>query len=120
VSALRPRLHAGTYVFVCVAPQVDASGLEVVASILEAEGRTLVLPEAQALERGFEALWRGCWITLDADTSLAMVGLTARFAGALADAGIACNVLAGAHHDHLFVPPERGEDAVAILSRLAI
>ena len=47
-----------------------------------------------------------------------MVGLTARFAGALAAAGVACNVIAGACHDHLFVPPEQAEQALAILATL--
>jgi len=47
------------------------------------------------------------------------VGLTAAVAGALAEAGIACNVVAGFHHDHLFVPWERREDALAILSDLS-
>jgi hypothetical protein len=40
--------------------------------------------------------------------------------GALAGAGIACNVVAGYHHDHLFVPWERREEALAILQRLAL
>jgi hypothetical protein len=47
------------------------------------------------------------------------VGLTATVATALAEAGIACNVVAGFHHDHLFVPWERREDALAILSDLS-
>ena len=32
-----------------------------------------------------------------------------------AEAGIACNVIAGFHHDHLFVPAHRGNEALAIL-----
>jgi uncharacterized protein len=34
---------------------------------------------------------------------------------ALADLGIACNVLVGYHHDHLLVPFDRAEEAVAAL-----
>lgn len=118
MSALRPRLHEGVYAFVCVQPEVDTAGWHVVASMLEPEARTLVLPEPEALAAGLEVRWRGRWLTLEAQTSLSMVGLTARFAGALAAAGIACNVIAGACHDHLFVPPEQAEQALAILATL--
>ena len=44
-------------------------------------------------------------------SDLEAVGLTAAFARALADAGIACNVVAGVRPDHLFVPAERAADA---------
>lgn len=47
------------------------------------------------------------------------MGLTAAVSRALADAGLSCNVVAGFHHDHLFVPYEDAEHAVEILRRLA-
>jgi len=118
VSALRPRLHDGVFAFVCVPPDVDTAGWGVVASILEAEGRTLVLPEPDALAAGLEIRWRGRWLTLEAQTSLSMVGLTARFASALAAAGVACNGVAGACHDHVFVPPACAGRALAILAAI--
>ena len=117
-SGLCPRLHDGVYAFVCVPGSVDPAGLDVVVTVAEAEGQTLVLPEAQAVARGFEVQWRGRWITLDTPTELSLVGLTARFASVLAQEGIACNVVAGAHHDHLFVPPEQALRACALLSSL--
>ena len=51
-------------------------------------------------------------------SDLAAVGLTAAFSRALGDAGIACNVIAGVHHDHLIVPAERAGDALAALRAL--
>ena len=54
-------------------------------------------------------------ITLDAESDLDLVGLTAAVAARLKEAGIASNIVAGARHDHLFVPAERGEEAVALL-----
>ena len=36
----------------------------------------------------------------------------------LADAGIACNMLAGYHHDHLLVPVARAGDAISLLRSL--
>ncbi len=59
------------------------------------------------------------WITLTVHSSLEAVGLTAAVANTLASAGIACNVLAGFHHDHLLVPIDRVDDAMAALSRLS-
>jgi hypothetical protein len=40
-------------------------------------------------------------------------------AGQLARAGLSCNVVAGYHHDHLFVPYDRAAEAVQVLDALA-
>ena len=48
-------------------------------------------------------------------SSLAAVGLTAAVAAALADHGISANVVAAFYHDHIFVPAERAEEALAAL-----
>jgi hypothetical protein len=37
----------------------------------------------------------------------------------LAGAGISCNVIAASAHDHLFVPYERGAEALELLRALA-
>ncbi len=58
-------------------------------------------------------------ITLMVHSALDGVGLTAAVSGALAEAGIACNVVAGFHHDHLFVPWDRRDEALERLQRLA-
>lgn len=47
------------------------------------------------------------------------VGLTAAFSSELAGAGISCNVVAGYHHDHLFVPEADAERALAVLRGLS-
>jgi uncharacterized protein len=51
-------------------------------------------------------------------SDLQAVGLTAAFATALGRAGISCNVVAGAQHDHLFVPVEQAGRAMAELQGL--
>jgi hypothetical protein len=40
-------------------------------------------------------------------------------AGALADAGISCNMVAAAWHDHLFVPSAAADEALRLLAKLS-
>lgn len=58
-------------------------------------------------------------ITLQVHSDLEGVGLTAAVSTALSKAGIACNVIAAFHHDHLFVPWERREEALAVLEQVS-
>lgn len=88
------------------------------ATVDEAEGRTLVVTVADAEAAGAPVGFRAAWLTLTVHSALEAVGLTAAFARALGDAGIACNVLAGFHHDHLLVPDDRADEAVAVLAAL--
>ncbi len=113
---LDPELQPGTYVF-CV--DDGRSKVSPVATIREREGLTIVLPREEADQARLPYDLVLAWITLNLQTTLDQVGITARFGTALADAGIACNVIAGFHHDHLFVPAHRGNEALAILRALA-
>ncbi len=56
------------------------------------------------------------WITLRVHSALEAVGLTAAFSAALSREGISANVVAGYFHDHLFVPEDRRDDAMRVLS----
>jgi hypothetical protein len=92
----------------------------VIATIREAEGLTLYVDLAAAEAAGLPVAFRAAWITMSVNSALDAVGFTAAFAGALAQAGIACNVLAGARHDHLFVPIAQAEAAMAALRGLSL
>ena len=118
LNRLNPELHEGTYVFTSVPFDTDINGLSVVASVYEAEGQTLVLPEQQAMQRGFPIQFRCDWITLGVESALDSIGLTAAFARALADQSISCNVVAGTYHDHLFVPLDCTDAALKCLREL--
>lgn len=98
---------------------VDFDTQGVFACIREPEGWTLVLPveQAQRLQLDNEGEYR-C-ISLMVHSSLSAVGLTATVATLLADADIPANLIAGYYHDHLFVPADRAEDALAILRDLS-
>lgn len=118
LATLQPRLNPGAFAFVVAPAEVLTSSAQAVATVREAEGLTLVVPEAAAQAAGWTVHFRAAWITLEVASPLDGPGLTAAVAAALAEAGIACNVIAGVHHDHLFVPADRGPAAMATLQAL--
>ena len=112
---LRPSLHPDPYVFAQVR-EVPPDGP--FAVIREDEGITVVLAQAQADRLGLVYGYVAARITLTIGSDLAAVGLTAEVSRVLAAAGISCNVIAGLHHDHLFVDAARGSEALSLLERL--
>ncbi len=58
-------------------------------------------------------------ISLEVHSSLNAVGLTAALSKALAEADISANIVAALRHDHLFVPWDRREEALARLKALS-
>ena len=88
------------------------------ATVAEAEGLTVVAGLAEMKAVGMDPNpWARISLTIRSD--LSAVGLTATISGALAAAGISANVIAGYHHDHIFVPWERRYDALAVLRELS-
>ncbi|WP_068829263.1 ACT domain-containing protein [Pseudomonas sp. BMS12] len=120
LATLSPRLNPGEFVFCCVSDPNLAAGAEVLGSFRETEGTTLILARSDAERLGLAYDYVAAWITLDVHSALAAVGLTAAFASALGRANISCNVIAGYHHDHLFVAREDAERAMAVLRQLAV
>jgi len=118
LRTLAPQRHPGVYAFVEVPDGTAVAALRPIALFREAEGTTLIVDEQVAQAAGLPVRLRAAWLTLTVASDLQDVGLTAAVAGALADAGIACNVLAAVHHDHLFVPIEQADAALAALAAL--
>lgn len=118
LCTLSPQLHAGVYVYAALAHDCDLGDLPVIATFREAEGLTIIAAEGDARRAGLPILLRVGWITLKVHSDLEAVGLTAAVAQALTDAGISCNVVAAAYHDHLFVPYESAPAALAVLETL--
>jgi hypothetical protein len=118
LSGMRPELNPGRYVYTMAEGGVP-SGVTPVVTVAEQEGLTLVVPQAEADAAGMAYDYVAGWITLRVHSALSAVGLTAAVSRALADAELSCNVVAGFHHDHLFVPYDRAEEAVDVLRRLA-
>jgi len=120
LANMSPELRDGQYVFLSIpgADYGDHAELQPLAAMLENEGLTLVVPKslADAHQHHYDGIFR-C-ITLQVHSSLEAVGLTAAFAKQLTLSGISANVIAGFYHDHLFVPSDDADKAVAALLEL--
>jgi uncharacterized protein len=116
LRGMRPVLHPMPYGFAVGGN--DALLIPPFATVAEDEGLTVVadLAEMRALGLASDPWAR---ISLTVESDLAAVGLTAAFATALGQQGISCNVIAGFHHDHLFVQWDRRADAMAALEALS-
>jgi hypothetical protein len=100
----------------CIVSGVDVPhDVAIQASIVEAEGTTTVIATGDAKRLGIHPDFVAAWLTLEVHSALDAVGLTAVVATALAAEGIPCNVLTGYHHDHLLVPAEQSDVAIAVL-----
>lgn len=120
LRTMRPERLASPYVFASVDPgQAPALWPDAFALIREAEGVTVVLPLEAAERAGLpiESLWAA--ITLTVHSSLNAVGFLAAISARLAAAGVSLNPIAGYFHDHLFVPWDRREQALAVLASFA-
>ena len=91
-----------------LALSAESEGLLVTALVLFQVGFALDCADGSPMRQ----------ISLQVHSSLDGVGLTAAVSGLLAEHGIACNMVAAFHHDHLFVPADRAEEALALLQRL--
>ncbi len=121
LASLNPVLGTDTYVF-CTFPDAvygEFFELSPIGCFQETEGLTLIITEKMARQHkipcsaGFRA------ITLGLQSDLSDVGLTAAVSRCLADAGISANVVAAFHHDHIFVPADRAEEALEHLTSLS-
>jgi hypothetical protein len=114
LRTMSPRRNPGTYVWATVRGALPAAVVPVV-TVREAEGTTLVVERGAAERAGLAFEFPSAWITLTVHSALEAVGFTAAFSAALTRAGISANVVAGFHHDHVFVPEERADEAMRIL-----
>ena len=107
LQSLRPRLYPQRYTFAVTVDSTLREGQ--FALVREDEGLTSIHPDDD-----------GQWarISLNVHSSLEAVGLTGVISSSLAKKGISANIVAGRLHDHLFVPWDRREEALAVLRGL--
>ena len=121
LQQLSPVLLPEVFVF-CSFPEDDEEpsvAAKAIASFRESEGITLVLDIEHAQEVGCDCSEPFRCITLELNSSLQAVGLTAAVSSALAQQGISANVIAAYYHDHIFVPSGRAAEALEVLRSLS-
>ncbi|KIX98974.1 uncharacterized protein Z520_05435 [Fonsecaea multimorphosa CBS 102226] len=140
LSSLRTTLHPETYVFasitgthlpvpleeICLFFREPRERTEAVTSLPSSSSSgsgsvsttTLILPLETARKHNLQDhqyTYPCRMITCAVHSSLAAVGFMAVLATRLAREGISVNPVSGFYHDHLFVPVERADEAVAVL-----
>ena len=118
LALLQPKLLDGEFVF-CSIPNIrygDLADLQPLACYQEDEGLSLLLEKraADTAELQYNSVFRG--ITLSVHSSLDAVGFTAAVTNKLSGNGISSNVVAAHYHDHVFVPAEKAELALHLLT----
>lgn len=119
MANLNPTLCPDPWVFSLVAggaphlPEDDS----VLPLIREEEGLTAIRRAAPSDDP--ETLPLFARITLQVYSDLEAVGLTAAVSGALAGQNLCANMVAGLNHDHLFVPYQRGDEALQCLRQIS-
>lgn len=121
IAGMDPALDPEVYCFVTVADNARAQQISenALASFKESEGWSFILPLEEARNLGLPADLAQRRIILQVHSALDGIGLTAAASRALAEVGIACNMVAAFHHDHIFVPSDSADQALKILKALA-
>ena len=127
LAGMKPALSGEKYYFA----SIDEGHLMALAGYLgsiagifrEEEGLTIVFSQGiwEGMSQFTEKEISGPFalITLTIESDLMAVGFLAAMAGALAKEGISVNAFSAYHHDHLFVPYEKRDSAMAALARLS-
>ena len=118
---LHPVLNEGTFCFLSL-PTGSSIPPEALLTFHEQEGPTIILETSLVKKYGYIYIENHAFarITLSAQTDLNAVGITATVSQVLAEHNISCNLVAAYHHDHLFVPTDKKEQALALLKEITI
>lgn len=116
LRSINPILQPGEFAILTVSLTMrEAAELNPIGLFHEEEGLTVILPLPLPDGLTDEDPPRFRQITLAVHSSLEAVGFLAAVTRLLADKAISTNAVAGYFHDHLFVPTDRAEEAVALL-----
>ena len=116
---MRPVLDPERYVFATTNTPERYADIPAIMRFSEEEGETLILAQEAAQAAGLEASDPYVRITLSVHSALDAVGFLAAACTALAQEGISSNAVAAYHHDHIFVPYARADDAMRALQALS-
>lgn len=113
---MQPELQDGIFVFATLrADSKIPAGINPLLTFREREGTTLVMLREEADSIGLSWQFAARLITLNVHSALDAVGFLAAITTRLADAGISVNAVSAFYHDHLFVPSDKADEALALL-----
>ena len=115
---MKPKLIEGEYVFCLIKDLAMVPRNETIMEFKTDNGISIIIERSLADKLGLPYTYIASWITLEFFTTLEEVGLTALFSQALAKNGISCNVVAGYHHDHIFVRKSDAIRSIKILQKI--
>ena len=121
LRTMRPELQAGVFVFSSLPNEIDIPA--VVRPLLwfrEREGVTVVIQCDEAERAGLSYQFASRLITLSVHSALDAVGFLAAVTTRLGEAGISVNAVSAFHHDHLFVPEHRADEALQLLLEMSL
>jgi hypothetical protein len=117
---MKPELRPGVFVFCAIAADESIpAALNPLLTFREQEGMTLVILREEAEAAGLRYAFASRLITLTVHSALDAVGFLAAITARLAEAGISVNAVSAFHHDHLFVPVDRADEALALLQKMS-
>ncbi len=120
LASMNPELRPGVFVFATLGPgTAPPESIEPIMVFCETEGTTLILTLEAAEGAGIAGVFPCRMITLRIHSSLEAIGFMARITTRIAGSGIGVNPVSAFFHDHIFVPEDRAEDAVALLRELS-
>ena len=120
LKGMMPEMMDGTFVFCALAPGMSIpAAVSPMLTFREREGTTLVMLREEAEAAELRHAFTSRLITLTVHSALDAVGFLAAITARLAEAGISVNAVSAFHHDHLFVPVDRADEAMVLLQEMA-
>ncbi|KAL8902879.1 MAG: hypothetical protein Q9207_004307 [Kuettlingeria erythrocarpa] len=120
LSTLRLSVHPDTFVFMTFPSEAaPPKTLHMELYFREGQSCTIIATLESAKIHNLGYVFPCRKITCEVHSSLEAVGFMAALSARLAERGIGANPVSGYYHDHLFVPQEMVDEAVAALEELA-
>ena len=120
LANMKPEMQPGIFVFCTILPNEHIPAVvNPLMTFREQQGTTLVIQREEAERAGLHSAFASRLITLTVHSSLDAVGFLAAITARLAEAGISVNAVSAFHHDHLFVPADRADEALVLLQEIS-
>ena len=120
LQSMQPVLKEGIFVFANVPIDKEQQAKDCcIQYFQEEEGMASILRKEDAVRLGIEAIYESRMISLMVHSSLDAVGFLSAITTNLSSAGISVNPVSAFYHDHLFIPANKADLAMTLLSEFS-